>query len=77
MICVVFFRHYDNTIHCPLTKTIGAFNIFTTAQNMYQGHRKIKPKCMFGENAPRLFSPIGFGVVDKLRLVKYQLPFLN
>ena len=39
MICVVFFRHYDNTIHCPLTETLGAFNIFTSVQHMYQGHR--------------------------------------
>ena len=33
MICVVFFRHYDNTIHCPLTETLGAFNIFITVQH--------------------------------------------
>ena len=39
MICVVFFHPYDDTIHCPLTEKLGAFNLFTTAQHMYQGHR--------------------------------------
>ena len=29
--------------------------------------RNIKPKVMWGENAPGLFSPTGLGVVDKLR----------
>ena len=30
---------------------------------------KIKPKVLWGENAPALFSDKGLGMVDKLRLV--------
>ena len=34
---------------------------------------KIKPKVMWGENAPMLFTPKGQDVVDRLRLVKDRL----
>ena len=34
---------------------------------------RVKPKVMWGENAPMLFSPKGQDVVDRLRLVKDRL----
>ena len=40
--------------------------MFESAQYVFE---KIKPKVFWGENAPGLFTTIGQGVVDGLRLV--------
>ena len=33
--------------------------------------KRVSPKVFWGENAPGLFTPMGEGVVNKLRLVFY------